>query len=116
MFMSDHVHPNTAGLEAVAAEWLTRLQAISIATNHLTSTLIHGGDVWAYSDTGQDLGTNWAQPGFDDSGWSNGPARLGYGELTDATTLSFGPNPSNKYTTAYFRGSLSCRGTRASPI
>ncbi len=106
MFMSDHVHPNTAGLEAVAAEWLTRLQAISIATNHLTSTLIHGGDVWAYSDTGQDLGTNWAQPGFDDSGWSNGPARLGYGELTDATTLSFGPNPSNKYTTAYFRGSF----------
>jgi len=28
MFLSDHVHPNTLGLQAIAREWLTRLQAI----------------------------------------------------------------------------------------
>ncbi|SPE52482.1 hypothetical protein SBV1_1530028 [Verrucomicrobia bacterium] len=106
MFVSDHVHPNAAGLKAIAAEWLARIQAISSGTNQLTSTLIRGGDNWAYSDAGQDLGTNWAQFGFDDSGWSNGLARLGYGDLTDATTVNFGADPSNKFITTYFRDSF----------
>jgi lysophospholipase L1-like esterase len=58
MFNSDNVHPNTTGLQAVAQEWFTRIQAITITTHQVTSTLIPGGDIWKYSDTGQDLGTN----------------------------------------------------------
>ena len=106
MFISDHVHPNVPGLQAIAQEWFTRIQAITITTNQVTSTLIHGGDVWKYSDTGQDLGTNWAQPDYDDGGWASGAARLGYGDPAVFTTVSFGPNATNRYITTYFRDSF----------
>jgi lysophospholipase L1-like esterase len=106
MFNSDNVHPNATGLQAIAQEWFTRIQAITITTNQATSTLIHGGDVWKYSDTGQDLGTNWSQPNYDDSGWASGAARLGYGDPTVLTTVGFGPNPANRYITTYFRDSF----------
>lgn len=103
MFMSDHLHPNTNGLQAIAQEWMTRIQAITITTNQATSILIHGGDTWNYNDTGENLGTNWVVNNYDDSAWSNGPARLGYGDETIATTVSYGSNPSNRYITTYFR-------------
>ena len=106
MFNGDRVHPNVLGLQAIAQEWFTRIQAITITTNQVTSTLIHGGDVWKYSDTGQDLGTNWSQPDYDDSGWAGGAARLGYGDPAVFTTVSFGPNPTNRYITTYFRDSF----------
>jgi hypothetical protein len=103
MFMADNVHPNATGLKAIANEWFTRIQAITQMTNLVVSSLIYGGEVWKYSDTGQDLGTNWAQPNYDDSGWSSGIARLGYGDPTTATTVSYGPDPANKFVTTYFR-------------
>jgi hypothetical protein len=85
---------------------LSRIRAITVGATPLTTTLIHGGDLWKFSDTGQDLGTNWAQPNFDDSGWSNGLARLGYGEPSVATVVSYGGDPANKYITTYFRHSV----------
>lgn len=106
MFLSDHLHPNPLGLKAIASEWAARVQTISIRTNQFTSLLINGGANWKYLDTGQDLGTNWAQPDFDDSGWSHGIARLGYGDPATATTVSFGSDPTNKFVTAYFRHSF----------
>jgi lysophospholipase L1-like esterase len=103
MFNSDHLHPNALGLQAIAREWFTRIQAITVTINRVTSTLIHGGEIWKYSDTGQDLGTNWSQPGYDDSGWASGAARLGYGDPVVLTTVSFGPDANNRYVTTYFR-------------
>lgn len=61
------------------------------------------GAVWKYDDTGTDLGTAWRSPAFDDSGWSAGPAELGYGQGDEATVISYGPDASNKRPTAYFR-------------
>ena len=106
MFNPDHVHPNALGLQAMAQEWFTRIQAITITTNPVTATLIHGGEVWKYSDTGQDLGTNWSQPNYDDSAWATGPARLGYGDPAVLTTVGYGPDPANRYITTYFRHSF----------
>ncbi len=106
MFNSDHLHPNATGLQAIAQEFYTRIQAITITTNQFTTTLIHGGDSWKYNDTGVDLGTNWSQTGYDDTAWSNGPARLGYGDNTTVTTVSFGGNTTNRYITTYFRHSV----------
>jgi lysophospholipase L1-like esterase len=88
MFMSDHLHPNATGLNAVAHEWFTRIQAILTGTNRITASLVHGGDLWTYADTGADFGTNWSQPGFDHSGWNSGYGRLGHGETTDETMVS----------------------------
>ncbi len=106
MFVSDHVHPNALGLQAMAKEWLTRLQTITLRTNLITSLLINGGASWKYNDTGQELGTNWAQIAYDDSVWSNGIARLGYGDPATATAVSYGPQANNKFVTTYFRRSF----------
>jgi lysophospholipase L1-like esterase len=103
MFNSDHLHPNALGLQAIAQEWFARIQAITITTNRVTSTLIHGGENWKYSDTGEDLGTNWSQTSYDDSGWASGAARLGYADPVVFTTVSYGPDPNNRYVTTYFR-------------
>ena len=106
MFLNDHLHPNPPGLKAIANEWTTRMQTITLRTNQIHSVFINGGANWKYSASGQDLGANWVQPNFDDSGWSNGTARLGYGDLATATTVSFGPDPNNKIVTSYFRRSF----------
>lgn len=106
MFMSDHVHPNTLGLSAMAKEFLARIEAITIRTNLFATTMIHGGDSWKYSDTSEDLGSDWTQPGYDDSAWSTGIARFGYGDVDIVTTNSYGADPANKFVTTYFRRSF----------
>jgi lysophospholipase L1-like esterase len=103
MFMGDHVHPNATGLQAIAREWLTRVQANTVRTDLVTSVLINGGAMWKYNDLGQDLGSNWTQTNYDDSGWGNEIARLGYGDSVAATTVSYGAQSTNKNVTTYFR-------------
>lgn len=105
-FQSDHLHPNAVGLKAIANEWAARVETILVRTNQITALFINGGADWKYLASGADLGTNWAQPNYDDSGWSNGLARLGYGDPATATTVSFGPDANNKFVTTYFRRSF----------
>ncbi len=62
--------------------------------------------VWKYLDNGTDQGTLWNLPAFDDSTWASGPGEIGYGDGDEATVVSFGPSPSNKYITTYFRHSF----------
>ncbi len=66
-------------------------------------TLISTGAVWNYLDNGSDQGSAWPATGFNDSGWSNGPAQLGYGDGDEQTVVGFGTNSSAKYLTTYFR-------------
>ena len=66
-------------------------------------TLVPPAATWRYDDTGTDLGTTWRDTGFDDSLWAAGPAELGYGDGDEATVLSFGPDPDDKYPCTYFR-------------
>jgi len=106
MLNSDGLHPNAAGLAAIAQEWLTRIQSITVNGNLVVSVLAKGGDNWKYSDAGLDLGTNWMRADYDDSAWSNGLARLGYGEPADATVVSCGQSSTNKNPTTYFRHTL----------
>ena len=103
MFQPDYLHPNAAGLNAIAKEWLFRIDAITMRTNRAITPLIAGGSVWSYSDQGLDMGTNWVQPRYDDSAWAQGPARLGYNTSGIATTVNYGPSSTNKYITTYFR-------------
>lgn len=102
-FMSDHLHPNASGLAAIAQEFDTRIQCLLTNDNPITAQLIYGGDTWSYNDTGTDLGTNWTQPGYDDSQWKTGLGRFGYGESTaDGTVVSNGGNSNSVNTTTYF--------------
>jgi hypothetical protein len=67
---------------------------------------VAAGSSWKYRDNGVDLGSSWRLNNFDDSAWASGNAELGYGDGDEVTTVSFGPNPSNKYITTYFRKSF----------
>ncbi|MBN2300890.1 MAG: fibronectin type III domain-containing protein, partial [Lentisphaerae bacterium] len=84
----------------------------------VTVTNIAMGSTWKYLDDGSDQGTNWREISFNDSGWSSGPAELGYGDGDEATVVSYGPDKNNKYITTYFRcsfiddGSVVCTNAR----
>lgn len=65
--------------------------------------LINKGSVWKYLDNGSNQGSAWRSLDFDDSGWEEGNAILGYGRDGLSTTLDYGGDASNKYITYYFR-------------
>jgi len=73
------------------------------APQYSTVTLVSSGSNWLYLDNGTDQGTGWRNPSFDDSSWDEGPAQFGYGDGDEATVVSYGPDPDNKYITTYFR-------------
>ena len=75
-----------------------------------TVTVVQKGSNWRYlvtssepSDQGSDT---WRDPAFDDASWDEGPAQLGYGGNGEVTTIGYGGDASNKYTTTYFRHSF----------
>jgi hypothetical protein len=102
-FLSDNLHPNTIGLNAIARELLSRIDALTLRTNRAVTYLIPGCSDWKYSDQGLDPGTNWALPRYDDSAWNHGLGRLGYGTPGIATTVGYGPVSTNRYVTTCFR-------------
>ncbi len=77
---------------------------VHIVSGYTTNEiLIPTGSAWKYWDRGFLPASNWATAAYNDSGWSNGVAQLGYGDDDEATTVSFGPDAGNKYVTTYFR-------------
>jgi lysophospholipase L1-like esterase len=106
MLNSDGTHPNAIGLAAIANEMMFRIAAITTRPDKVTTPFILGGSIWKYSDQGLDLGTNWSQPGYDDSTWSQGGGRLGYNVIGLTSTVGYGGNPSSEYITTYFRNSF----------
>jgi hypothetical protein len=58
---------------------------------------------WKYLDNGSNQGTSWRNNSFSDGSWKTGIAELGYGDDDEETRVLFGPDPSSKYLTTYFR-------------
>jgi len=110
-----------AGIHTITAVAVDQAGARATNSNTLTATnpsnvtvIIPNGSSWKYLDKGTDQGTGgipWAGLAFDDSGWSNGVAELGYGDAAgndrpETTVVSYGPNGNAKYITTYFRKSF----------
>lgn len=70
-------------------------------------TLVPAGETWTYLDDGSDQGSEWQAYLFNDTGWSTGPAQLGYGDGDETTVVTYGGDPGNKYITTYFRKTFS---------
>jgi hypothetical protein len=83
-----------------------------------SKTIIGSESGWRYFDLGTDPG-DWTALNFDDSGWSNGVAELGYGDAPDgrpeSTILQYGPDPSHKYPAYYFRRKFSLDSAATAP-
>src|SRR5438034_3962796 len=80
---------------AILSAWLAPMR--SQAADTLSAT----GAVWKYLDNGVDQGTAWRELNFNDTGWSNGVAQLGFGDGDEATVVT-----SNRQATFYFRRSF----------
>jgi hypothetical protein len=106
MLNSDGTHPNATGLSAIANEMMFRIAAITTRPDSVTTPFVFGGSVWKYSDQGLNLDTNWCQPGFDDSTWSQNAGRLGYNIFGITSSVGYGPSSTNKYITTYFRNAF----------
>jgi hypothetical protein len=90
------------------------LMAIAVDTTGLAATsapvvvavpprLIPSGAVWRYLDDGSEPGPSWFATSFDASGWSNGPAQLGFGDGDEATRVRQTNSANGTNITFYFR-------------
>ena len=78
------------------------------------NTLIDAGASWMYHNTGALPGAGWYNSSFSEAGWSNGVAPLGYPTAKPVTTtLSFGPDGTNKWAAYYFRKSFTIANAAA---
>jgi hypothetical protein len=67
-------------------------------------TLIAEPSTWSYNDLGADLGNDWVGTAYDDSSWPTGVGQHGYGDGDETTVIGWGPHPTRRAITAYFRG------------
>ncbi len=73
--------------------------------------IVDGGTTWKYWDSGTEPSTEWETESYDDSGWMQGNAQLGYGDGDEQTTVSYGSDANNKYITTYFRKTFTVADT-----
>lgn len=93
------VHTLTARATDDSGAWTTSdPRPIRVGGFMLVST----GAVWKYLDDQTDPGTAWRERVFDDSGWSNGVAPLGFGDGDEATVIRWKIDEI-PIITAYFR-------------
>jgi hypothetical protein len=71
----------------------------------ITQGLVPRHSDWKFLDDGSNQGSAWVLSSslFDDSSWSLGAGQLGYGDGDEDSVIGFGPDPTNKFITTYFR-------------
>jgi len=65
--------------------------------------LVGAGSRWKYSDTGTDFGTDWRPLSYNDTGWSNGLAQLGFNDNDEQTVMRRTNSSGVTISTYYFR-------------
>lgn len=83
---------------------------IVVAPPSYASILVPAGGDWRYQDEGLDLGTEWSGFGFDDSAWSSGPARFGFGDPGMVTVLASNRADLSRIITYYLRRDVNVPG------
>src|SRR5258708_7891681 len=78
------------------------LGVFSLVSGFSQISIVPTGSVWRYFDAGY-APVGWKALDFADAGWNAGPGELGYGDSDEATTLSYGGDPNNKFISYYFR-------------
>lgn len=65
--------------------------------------LIEKSSIWKYLDESNPPAADWAAVGYDDSDWSTGRGKLGYGDGNEETTVDYGSDRHDKFITSYYR-------------
>jgi len=98
-------------VKAVAKEGFTFSGWTVTTNNNELVTIADLGSSWKYFDQGTLPAANWNSNAYNDTGWAQGNAQLGYGDADETTTVSFGPDGANKFITTYFRKTFSIADT-----
>jgi len=61
--------------------------AVATTFAYSTTDFVPDGSTWKYLANGSNQGTAWRQVSFNESGWSSGPAELGFGDGDEATNI-----------------------------
>ncbi|MBN1673980.1 MAG: lamin tail domain-containing protein [Kiritimatiellae bacterium] len=89
------------------ANWAASLTAGGTPGAANSGGLVSRAAGWKYHDRGIDLGTAWRSAGYDDGGWQDGNAPLGYADEGGYpeldTEVDYGDNPAARHITTYFR-------------
>ena len=72
--------------------------------------LVSSGDLWKYRSNAESPPDLWNSVSYNDDTWVNALSPLGYGQDEVNGLVSFGNDPSNKYTTYYFRKTFKFTG------
>jgi Calcineurin-like phosphoesterase/Purple acid Phosphatase, N-terminal domain/Bacterial Ig domain len=98
-------HASVPGGWAVSGRALALLLAFCWGTQWSVAetTLIAPGTVWRFSSNGAAQPNAWRGVVFDDSAWSSGAAKLGYGEGDEVTVIA---DAASAPVTVYFRHSF----------
>jgi PKD repeat protein len=80
----------------------TQTVTATAPTTTTTSTLVANGSSWSWKFDNNALPSNWNSPTFDASGWSSGPAVLGFGPSSVVTKIDTFADPSQRPLAAYF--------------
>lgn len=109
---------------AKAASPLLRilLQVLTLALSSLFmwqpahADFIPFGSQWNYLDGGSVPLAGWQNPGFNDSSWSRGHGKFGYGNGDETTVVDYGPDVGSRAITTYFRRQFNLSSTPADPL
>lgn len=99
-------------IRPLTSSFTIALLLLAMISHAATDTLIPFGDTWRYLDNGSEQGTGWRNSIR--TGWSTGPAQLGYGDGDEATVVdcSLGSPGScssgNNFITTYFQRVFTC--------
>jgi len=96
-------NPVNGEITGVASAYIPNVPAPPTGMN---TTLIPFGAAWKYLDDGSNQGTVWRTPGFNDTGWSNGFAQLGYGDNDETTMIRSNRTDNTRIATTYFRKTI----------
>lgn len=77
----------------------------------VNTTIVPFGSAWKYKDNGVNLGILWQAVGYNDLLWASGNGQLGFGDGDESTVVSYGPDTLNKYSTTYFRKTITIPDT-----
>ena len=69
----------------------------------VVTPLVNSNSTWKYLDDGSNQGVLWRTNTYNDTGWSNGVAELGYGDNDEATLVRSNRVDLSRIVTTYFR-------------
>lgn len=91
--------------------WIDSIAAVvllsSITFASAQTAYVDTNSVWTYFNNGTDPGSSWNQAGFDDSTWSNGLPKFGFGGDGERTSVGVA---ANGLTNFYFRHTFNVSG------